>query len=475
MELPPHPNHHKKHKPFDPSNYRLLQSFGDRREFSSSEDEDYITTTSFDRTGDYLSVGDKAGRLVIFKYIASPYENMEEDSAALEKTTSHSLKYKRISSKEFSPKAFSPVPIEYEYLLDYQSHNKEFDYMKSEEIGQKINFIKWMHNNGPQMNLVSSNSRSIKLWRVSEKMIKRQKNSEEMQSSFPKVLLEYEPIYKPILKQDFFKLHKYSINSISLTNNDQFMLTSDDLKIYLWSLNNPNKPYNIINNTPFDMDELSEVITCSTLSRKNDNLFLFGSSKGTIHLGDMRIGGVCDSKCLIFKSKKPITKETTFFSDILASVSSCDFNVDEDQIIARDYLNLKTWDVRFPKEPLIVVPVNNEIKGNLCKLYESESIFDKFKVSISPKTKLAVTGSYNDSFNVVNLATGENVQYRILENDELVIKKLVNGEEVNPNVDSNNGKKMNINGKILHSEFHPKKNCFVLSCLNCLYIFGVKS
>ena len=499
------PIHRTFKKTFDPSELRLLQSFGDRREKCSTEDEDYITALSFDRTGDYLSVGDRAGRLVFFKYVSNnPYDMFEEDSV-IDKP--HNLKYKRISTKDFSPKSLNP--LEFEYLFDFQSHVKEFDYMKSEEIDQKISFIKWMHNNGPQLNVISSNNKTIKLWKITPKTNKKpnlilnsirgttkatskvwmdasykispMESSSKGDTSIRGIMekssngSEGEPIYKSSLKQEFFKLHKYAINSISLTQNDEFMLTSDDLKIYLWSLHNPNTPYNIINKTPFDMDDLSEVITCSSLSKRNDNLFLFGTSTGTINLGDMRIRGVCDKNCTQFKSKKMKNKETAFFTDILASISSCEFNPDENHIIGRDYLNIKIWDVRNSKAPLLTIPLQNEIKNHLCKLYENEGIFDKFKVCFSKNWKMAVTGMYNDSFHVLNLKTAENHQINILDNDEIKVQKLlIEGGAVGNEIGNGNVKntKINLNNKILQCEFHPKKNCFALACLNCLYIFG---
>jgi len=477
------PTPHQKFKfSNEPTDYRLLQSFGERRDSCSLDDEDYITTISFDRTGDYLAVGDRAGRLIFFKYIvASETFNFEEDSVMLESNRSsckpHNLKYKRISSLDFSPKASGKAnPVEYEYLYDFQSHLKEFDYLKSEEIDQKINFVKWMHNNGSHMNVVSSNSKTIKLWRIREKFARRKKNSEDngMLNSSPRVSLDYEPTYKHTLKQEFFKLHKYALNSISLTKNDEFMLTSDDLKIYLWSLNDCNKPYNVVNRTPFDMEELSEVITCSSLSKRNDNLFVFGTSKGMVNLVDTRIAGVCDKNCTEFKSKKIKEKETTFFSDILGSISSCEFSQEEDLIIAREYLNLKVWDIKNTKEPVSIVPIFEDVKGHLCKLYENEGIFDKFRISMSRKRKMVLTGTYNDSFHLVNLNTCENHQFRIMSNDEVTVQKMNNGKH-GENENGGNGKKtpLNLKNKILQAEFHPNKNCFALACLNCLYVFGI--
>lgn len=41
------------------------------------------------------------------------------------------------------------------------------------------------------------------------------------------------------------------------------MLSSDDLRVYLWSLEQPNKAFISVDLKPDNLDELSEVITSS--------------------------------------------------------------------------------------------------------------------------------------------------------------------------------------------------------------------
>lgn len=45
---------------------RLTQYLGDAEENEDLESDDVITALSFDHSGEFLAVGDKAGRLVIF-------------------------------------------------------------------------------------------------------------------------------------------------------------------------------------------------------------------------------------------------------------------------------------------------------------------------------------------------------------------------------------------------------------------------
>ena len=57
--------------------------------------------------------------------------------------------------------------FEYRYLTEFQSHEPEFDYLKSLEIEEKINQVKWCRTSCGSRILLSTNDKTIKLWRVS--------------------------------------------------------------------------------------------------------------------------------------------------------------------------------------------------------------------------------------------------------------------------------------------------------------------
>lgn len=55
------------------------------------------------------------------------------------------------------------------YLTEFQSHEPEFDYLKSMEIEEKINAVKWVdpgHGGRGAKLLLAANDKTIKLWRV---------------------------------------------------------------------------------------------------------------------------------------------------------------------------------------------------------------------------------------------------------------------------------------------------------------------
>jgi serine/threonine-protein phosphatase 2A regulatory subunit B len=62
--------------------------------------------------------------------------------------------------------------VEYRYLTEFQSHEPEFDYLKSLEIEEKINTLRWCHQSANTSRfLISTNDKTIKLWKVFEKQM----------------------------------------------------------------------------------------------------------------------------------------------------------------------------------------------------------------------------------------------------------------------------------------------------------------
>lgn len=92
--------------------WKFTQVFGEASIAEKVNDEDIISAMNFDRTGNYLALGDKAGRLIVFQ--------------------------RSISKK--SKKKFS----EFSYITEIQSHYKDFDYLKSVDVEEKINCLEWL-------------------------------------------------------------------------------------------------------------------------------------------------------------------------------------------------------------------------------------------------------------------------------------------------------------------------------------------
>ena len=209
---------------------------------------------------------------------------------------------------------------EYKFHTEFQSHEPEFDYLKSLEIEEKINKIKWCGRQNASHYLLSTNDKTIKLWKVFEKSLKvvaennlsqdvtpanvaggggapraapvtQFKNATDLK--LPR-LTHHDTVVAAVPRRTYANAHAYHINSISVNSDGETFVSSDDLRINLWNLNIQDQSFNIVDIKPANMEELTEVITAAEFHPQSCNWFMYASSKGTIKLADMRERALCD-------------------------------------------------------------------------------------------------------------------------------------------------------------------------------------
>lgn len=376
----------------DNFDFKFSQCFGDKADIVVTE-ADIITAVEFDRLGDYLATGDRGGRVVLFE---------------------------RNNSKH----------CEYKFLTEFQSHDAEFDYLKSLEIEEKINQIKWLRPTQRSHFLLSTNDKTIKLWKIYEKNVKLvSENNLSEGLSVPryagianngngsaKAVLSLQNLRLPRLSQHdkiiaaapkriYSNAHTYHINSISVNSDQETFLSADDLRVNLWNLDIPDQSFNIVDIKPANMEELTEVITSAEFHPEHCNLFMYSSSKGTIKLCDMRQNALCDYKTKTFEEfLDPINHN--FFTEITSSISDVKFSPNGRYIASRDYLTVKIWDINMENKPLKTINIHDQLKERLSDTYENDAIFDNFEVCFSGDSSSVMTGSYNNNFmiypNVIN-------------------------------------------------------------------------
>lgn len=228
---------------------------------------------------------------------------------------------------------------EYKFHTEFQSHEPEFDYLKSLEIEEKINKIKWCRRQNASHYLLSTNDKTIKLWKVFEKSLKvvAENNlshdltpgnitatsgagsiggsagtsrpspsgvqfTSALDLKLPR-LTHHDTVVAAVPRRTYANAHAYHINSISVNSDGETFISSDDLRINLWNLNIQDQSFNIVDIKPANMEELTEVITAAEFHPTSCNWFMYASSKGTIKLADMRESALCDqhAKCGFLK------------------------------------------------------------------------------------------------------------------------------------------------------------------------------
>ncbi|SCV04167.1 LAME_0H16292g1_1 [Lachancea meyersii CBS 8951] len=453
--------------------FKFSQCFGDKADIVVTE-ADIITAVEFDHTGDFLATGDRGGRVVLFE---------------------------RNNSKH----------CEYKFLTEFQSHDAEFDYLKSLEIEEKINQIKWCRPSNQSHFLLSTNDKTIKLWKVYEKNIKLVSDNNLSEGAYgagsgpgsaaknrhlnhrgngsaravlslsalklPK-LSQHDKIIAAAPKKIYSNAHTYHINSISINSDQETFISADDLRINLWNLDIPDQSFNIVDIKPANMEELTEVITSADFHPHHCNLFMYSSSKGTIKLADMRQNALCDYRAKTFEEYlDPINHN--FFTEITSSISDVKFSPDGRYIASRDYLTVKIWDVNMDNKPVKTINIQDQLKDRLSDTYENDAIFDKFEVNFSGNSSSLMTGSYNNTFmiypDVVGAKTSKTppMQEIVLQADKTAFKsKKLGSLEQQSARNKQWGDDIDFKKSILHFSWHPRENSVAIAATNNLFIFS---
>ncbi|XP_024006158.1 serine/threonine protein phosphatase 2A 55 kDa regulatory subunit B alpha isoform isoform X2 [Eutrema salsugineum] len=485
-----------------PLDWRFSQVFGERsageevQEAGVSSAVDIISAIEFDHSGDHLATGDRGGRVVLFE--RTDAKNSSGARRDLEETD-YPLRHP-----------------EFRYKTEFQSHDPEFDYLKSLEIEEKINKIRWCQTANGALFLLSTNDKTIKFWKVQDKKIKKicDINSDpsravgngtiatsvnggvpEANNSFipggisslrlPVVVTSHESSPVARCRRVYSHAHDYHINSISNNSDGETFISADDLRINLWNLEISNQSFNIVDVKPAKMEDLSEVITSAEFHPTHCNMLAYSSSKGSIRLIDLRQSALCDSHSKLFEEPEAAGPKS-FFTEIIASVSDIKFAKEGRYLLSRDYMTLKLWDINMDSGPVATFQVHEYLKPKLCDLYENDSIFDKFECCISGNGLRAATGSYSNLFRVFGVSPGstETATLEASRNPTRrhipipsrpsralsSITRVVSRGSESSGVDGNSNA-LDYTTKLLHLAWHPNENSIACAAANSLYMY----
>ncbi|KAI3684203.1 hypothetical protein L6452_33424 [Arctium lappa] len=500
--------------PPPPLDWKFSQVFGERTAGEEVQEVDIISAIEFDKSGDHLATGDRGGRVVLFE--RTDKKENGGNRKELEKT-------------DYS---ISRHP-EFRYKTEFQSHEPEFDYLKSLEIEEKINKIRWCQTANGALFLLSTNDKTIKFWKVQEKKIKKIADMSMEPSkatgngsvaspsvtSTPKPQLanggytdkSYTSLSNELLfppggipslrlpvvvtsnetnlvarcRRVYAHAHDYHINSISSNSDGETFISADDLRINLWNLEISNQSFNIVDVKPANMEDLTEVITSAEFHPTHCHTLAYSSSKGSIRLIDLRQSALCDKHSKLFEEQEA-PGSRSFFTEIIASISDIKFGRDGRYILSRDYMTLKLWDINMDSGPVSTFQVHEYLRPKLCDLYENDSIFDKFECCLSGDGQRVSTGSYSNLFRVFGCHSGsteattleasKNPMRRQVQTPSRPARSLssitraVRRGGDSPGIDAN-GNSFDFTTKLLHLAWHPTENSIACAAANSLYMY----
>ncbi|TXG50243.1 hypothetical protein EZV62_022767 [Acer yangbiense] len=444
--------------------WKLSQVFGERCPGEELQDVDIVTAIEFDKSGDYLAVGDRGGRIIIFetkngKNTPNPHFYRDE----LEQMDYTSTKHP-----------------EYQYKTEFQSHEPEvifffffvkFDYLKSLEIEEKINRIRWCSTPNESVFILSTNDKTIKLWKVKDRKVKKVKemnpspyvssentllaersfmSGQETPSFSNGYQLEWtEKVAKNMspsqevqtkianngdaaharCRKVYGHAHDFNINSISNNSDGETFISADDLRINLWNLEISDQCFNIVDMKPSNMDDLtglskqpfknrvnglksthiplptllsSEVITSAEFHPVHCNLLAYSSSRGFIRLIDMRQSALCDHNIRM----SVVAHSCVSFSGLCNVFSDLKNAFCLCMLVLNPHDTFLLWDMRMDSTPVTTFKIHEHLRPKLCDLYNNDSIFDKFGCCVSGNGLDFATGSYSNLLRIFSHGVG---------------------------------------------------------------------
>lgn len=113
------------------------------------------------------------------------------------------------------------------------------------------------------------------------------------------------------------------------------------------------------------------------------------------------------------------------------------------------------------------------IEKKLCDLYESEQIFDRFNLAVSPKGQYIGTGAYNQMAHVIDLGGTSNMSieasFNLKRAKPVGIMRAYNDRKRLSAISGSNAK---LQKRVQLVDWHPSQNILALAHQNCIFLYS---
>ncbi|KAG5859697.1 hypothetical protein KMI_05g08800 [Encephalitozoon hellem] len=270
-------------------------------------------------------------------------------------------------------------------LYSFQGFELEFDYLESCDVAEKVLAIERFDDGGLNELLIVGNERNLKVWKVRNKGATRE-------------ILEgkYAEEYECVCVKECKNVHPCILNSLSLNNDKQYLLSSDYLKINLWKPEKIDGCFTIVDVKPHKYSDLMFVINSTKFSKEMNMVFGYSTSSGEIRVNDLRLSS---------KSLETLTIDGVDVDGIEGAVKSIsDFQfVDSNLILARSLNSVTLYDMRNPKNNIFTTILCDDT-DEISSVYESDAVYARFRICCSDRH--GFTGGFRDTVHIINLLDG---------------------------------------------------------------------
>ena len=311
--------------------HQMITNAATKEQYEAGADDPppSISCIAFDKTGDHMAYGDRAGRCYIFTRNGGGGGDDYQNASA-----------------------------GYTLLDVVEAYSPQLDTLNSTQIEAKVNVIKFVDMGNGSLFFLTANDKSVKMWKIWDRTRSTQDTEYEPINAlledwkslqFPKVSAGEKRTWHKELKQ-FASDHEYHINSVSVSSNKEHFISSDDLTVQMWHVGHPEQSLRVLDRRPDNMEDLSETITSCTFHSFHPQELYVANSKGIVSCYDLRVNVSCNDAANTLTAP-PASGPNVYLQSILAGISDIKSSPCGKYIVARDYLSVKVWDVR---------------KGNAC-------------------------------------------------------------------------------------------------------------
>ena len=322
--------------------------------------------------------------------------------------------------------------------------------------------------------------RSIKLWKVYAKELRSFTEYNLLNSQgdrpthtpivatsrirFPKIC-GTECVVSSSLRRSYGHNHAYHINSLSASCDQETFLSADDLRINIWHLDNPTENFNVVDMKP-EGDLVVEVITRAIFDPKHANKFVYATSDGNVILSDTRASALLDRPRVVFRKGR--TGVGAARHDPMAQISDVRFSRCSQYVMARDLMSLLIFDIRMNRM-LRAIDVHEHLRPQILQLLDQD--YMKFECHWSEDSQTVMTGSYSNSFNVYDVATGGLVSAHEAVKSTQGAKKKKPLSFRRRRENEMERDRIRFDEKIEFSSWHPTEKTLAVAAANTLYIY----
>lgn len=151
-----------------------------------------------------------------------------------------------------------------------------------------------------------------------------------------------------------------------MSTDQENFLSADEKTVNLWSLDLANRAavFNIVNLNQNQGKNISLISSASFSQFTQSQIFLYSMSNGDINICDFREKSDFNKKPSILLSTSRENGSSSY-SNWLNYVSSALFLPDPHLILSREYLKIKTWDLRMHRA-IISADIDDTLTKNIA-------------------------------------------------------------------------------------------------------------